>query len=218
MYAFLSYQTDNKEVAGRIRSLLESIGVNSFLAHEDIQVSDEWRAEILKEIAKVDVFIAVLSSKFYASSWCVQETGIAAYREDVTIIPLSVDGAIPQGFIAHIQSIKIDPKNVSLSSLLPGLAKRDVSFVIETVTGMLRRSSTFRGAEADFQLIAPYLPKATKAQMIELLNVASQNSQVLHATRCVREYLPPIFESHGRFLDDTTRSKIAAVLAENSSG
>lgn len=41
-YAFISYQTADKQIAGRIKELLESIGITSFLAHEDIDVSEEW--------------------------------------------------------------------------------------------------------------------------------------------------------------------------------
>jgi hypothetical protein len=49
LYAFISYQTEDKQIAGRIKSLLETIGVKSFLAHEDIDVSEEWRIKILEE-------------------------------------------------------------------------------------------------------------------------------------------------------------------------
>jgi hypothetical protein len=94
MYAFLSYQSADKEVAAKIKAILSRLGVESFLAHEDINVSEEWRLAILAELAKVDLFIPILSAHYYDSIWCKQESGIAAFRE-ITIVPLSLDGSIP---------------------------------------------------------------------------------------------------------------------------
>ncbi len=53
MYAFLSYQSADKEVAAKIKVILSQLGVESFLAHEDINVSEEWRLSILAELGKV---------------------------------------------------------------------------------------------------------------------------------------------------------------------
>jgi hypothetical protein len=50
MYASISYQTGEKLVAGQLQALLAKLGVKSFLAHEDIQVSEEWRHKILEEL------------------------------------------------------------------------------------------------------------------------------------------------------------------------
>lgn len=50
--------------------------------------------------AKISLDVAtlpILSAHFYGSIWCKQESGIAAFR-NMTIIPLSIDGAIPGGF------------------------------------------------------------------------------------------------------------------------
>ncbi len=131
----------------------------------------------------------------------------------VTIIPLSLDGSIPQGFIGHIQSTKVDPGSIALADLLPGLAKRDVSFVIDLIINLLRRSGGFRAAEADFELILPFVGKASNDQVAMLLTVAAENSQVLHATKVARTYLPPIIAEHGHLLTDDLRTKIDEVLA-----
>lgn len=212
MYAFLSYQTADKHVAGEIRALLAELGVESFLAHEDIGVSQEWRLKILEEIRKADLFIPILSANYYASEWCVQESGMAALME-LTIIPFSIDGTIPKGFIAHIQSTKVEPGNITLKNIFPGLAKKDVAFVIDTILQIIEGSSSFRGAEANFALLLPFLGKATDEQMTKLLQISRANGQVLHASQVAREFLPPLMESHGHLLDRTTRKEIKVVLA-----
>lgn len=100
LLAFLSYQTDDKTVAGQVKSVLASVGISAFLAHEDIAVSEEWALGILQEINRADLFIALLSMNYFRSTWCIQESGIAAFRQQMTVIPLSLDGTIPQGFIS----------------------------------------------------------------------------------------------------------------------
>src|SRR5260370_16212377 len=103
MLAFLSYQTEEKAIAGHVARLLNSLGVATFTAHDDIEVSIEWRGELLKKIGAADLFIPLLSVRYYDSIWCVQELGIAAFR-NMTVIPLSLDGSVPKGFMAYIQS------------------------------------------------------------------------------------------------------------------
>src|SRR5947207_2575161 len=129
MQAFISYQTTDRAVATRIQALLAALDVTGFLAHEDIQVSEEWRLELMKNLRTADVFVAVLSTRYFQSPWCVQEAGIAAFRQ-IPIVPLSIDGTIPLAFISHIQSTKIDPDSPQLDPLLKGIAKADVHFLL----------------------------------------------------------------------------------------
>ena len=48
--AFLSYSTKDKKIAGKIKEEFEKIGINLFLAHQDIKISKEWRKRIKTEI------------------------------------------------------------------------------------------------------------------------------------------------------------------------
>ena len=213
MHAFLSYQTDDKLVAAQVAGLLGKLGCTVFMAHEHIQVSEEWRIQILEQIGVADLFVPILSRNYYGSMWCKQESGIAAFRK-ITIIPLSTDGSIPQGFIGHIQSTKIDPKAPKLVDLLPGVAKHDVKFVINKLIPMIATSGDFRGAEANFEQILPYIDMASQEQVVELLNVSTANKQICHASLCAMKYLPPIFESHGKFVKADTRKELAEVLKQ----
>lgn len=166
MKAFLSYQTNDKVVAGRLKTILEKLSIPSFLAHEDINVSEEWRLEILKEIGKAELFVAVLSVNYYKSEFCVQESGIAVFRKNMTIIPLSIDGSIPRGFLGHIQSIKIDPEAPQQNVSYPAIAKRDASSLIDMLIEIIAKSVSYRDAESNFKDIWPFLPKATDDQIV----------------------------------------------------
>lgn len=212
-YAFLSYQTDDKATAGQVKALLSKIGVESFLAHEDITVSEEWRLKILEEIGKTDIFICLLSESYLQSAWCVQESGIAAFRKDMTTIPLSLDGTVPQGFIGIVQSAKVDPSGIMLSDLIPGFLKHDLAWGIEIAIDLVRRSSSYRGAETNFQLILPHIANMTDGQIKHLLEVASDNNQVYDASLCATQYIPQLLSSHGHLLAPGTLSHLKKVCA-----
>ena len=147
-YAFISYQTSDKVIAGRVKNVLLTVRIDSFLAHEDIHVSEEWRLKILEEISKADIFIPLLSKNYHESPWCVQEAGIAAFRNDI-----------------------------------------------------IGSSRSYRNAEANFQLILPYISKMEDDQIIILLEKSSENSQVHDAGLCAVDYIPPLLDSHGHLLD-----------------
>jgi hypothetical protein len=213
MRPFMSYQTVDKEAAARVAGVLTEFDCTAFMAHEDIDVSEEWRLELLRELEVADLFVPILSAHYYGSAWCMQESGIAAFRR-MTIIPLSIDGARPPGFLAHIPSTKIDPAAPAIRDLLPGLAKHDVAFVIDKLVAKVGKSGGFRNSEATFELILPYIGRAKAEQIVELLNVSTANKQVCHASLCAKKYLPPLVASHGKFMKSETRKELEEVLAQ----
>lgn len=67
--AFLSYSTDDKQLAGRIKRELAFWGIDVFLAHEDLVPSSEWQDEIKRNVESCDVFIPLLTGSFKLSDW-----------------------------------------------------------------------------------------------------------------------------------------------------
>ena len=212
MLAFMSYQTEDRAIAALVSRLLGGLGIQAFMAHEHIEVSMQWREEILHQLGLADLFVPILSRHYYASIWCAQESGIAAFRQ-ITVIPLSTDGSIPQGALNHIQSTRIDANAPAFTSLLPGLALRHVGFLISALIQIIAQSGNYRSAEANFQLILPYLAHATDQQKVDLLNVSQANNQVSNAGLCATQYLPPLMASHGRFLHPHIRAELEQTLA-----
>lgn len=212
MQAFISYQPEDKLVAREIKALLLEAGIHSFMAHEDINVSDEWRLKILQEIGSADIFVSIWSQNYYNSWWCIQESGIASFRTNMTVIPLSTDGSIPQGFAGNIQSTKIDPENVRMSDLLPGLVKTAPSLGLKLIFKSIAGSRSFRGAEANFQEVIPYIGALTPEQGKELLEISIGNDQVHHAGLCASEYLPPIMASYGHLLKPEDYAYLSEIL------
>lgn len=213
MRAFISYSTVIKIIAGDLSRGLKHIGVDSFLAHEDIEVSREWQTEILRELETCDLFFAILNEDYFKSPFCVQESGIAVFRRGMTVVPLSVDGTVPKGFMSHIQSNRIDPQDISQKILFAGIAGHDAAFAVDQLIGLVGSSGSYRSAEANFDILMPHIGKATDDQITRLLKLSEDNSQVCHAGLCASKYLPPLFASHGHLMDQTARDSLKATLA-----
>lgn len=59
---------------------LNHYGLDVFLAHEDIEPTEEWQTRILSELKRASVFLPLLTDKFITSKWTAQECGIAVAR------------------------------------------------------------------------------------------------------------------------------------------
>jgi hypothetical protein len=101
---FLSYHHNARKTARRLKASLNALGMDVFLAHEDLEPSAEWQKEILRALKNCDVFIPVLTRSFHASLWTDQETGIAVARRKV-ILPVRFS-ILPYGFIGKFQALK----------------------------------------------------------------------------------------------------------------
>jgi len=209
-YAFISYQTKDKWVAGKLKKILGEYGIDTFLAHEDINVSEEWRVKILEELTKADIFICILSKNFLQSFWCLQESGIAAFRSDLTVIPISIDGTIPVGFIGNIQCAKMQPDSITINDLLPGLLKRNFNIGIHIIIDIIAKSSSYRGAESNFELILPHLEKLSPEHGKSLLEACSENSQVYDAGLCAGQYIPRALKLFGNTLSNENHDFLMA--------
>src|SRR3989344_4416718 len=108
LQVFLSYSSSNRRLAGIIKRELENLGINVFLAHDDILPSSQSQESILKALEEADVFLPLLTTEFKRSEWANQEIGVAVAQRKL-IIPLKID-VNPSGFIVGIQAYKFKYK------------------------------------------------------------------------------------------------------------
>lgn len=77
---FLSYSKEDKKLAHRIQKILErDHGFSTFLAHETIEVSHEWKAEIESHLRSCHALLPIVTKAFYESYWTHQEIGSIWY-------------------------------------------------------------------------------------------------------------------------------------------
>src|SRR5208337_5374577 len=98
---FLSYHHNARKFAGSLKSCLTGLGVDVFLAHEDVEPSTVWQEEILRRLRRCDVFIPLLTKSYHTSYWTDQECGIAlALKKHILAVKFTND---PYGFIGKFQ-------------------------------------------------------------------------------------------------------------------
>jgi len=103
--ALISYSHKNKKLTGKVKKILEAYNINAFLAHEDIEPSDDWIRIILNNLENCDVLIPIITDEFRESKWTDQEAGYAQAR-GIEIISIMKKGD-PHGFLNRFQAIKI---------------------------------------------------------------------------------------------------------------
>jgi len=123
MKAFISYSTKDKHAAASVKKALANSDIDCFMAHDDLHVSEKWKDRILEELLNCDIFIPLLSRNFKESEWAPQEIGIITARPDVPVVPLSLDGTIPFGFISHIQSQRLATNGLDIATVLNPISK-----------------------------------------------------------------------------------------------
>lgn len=102
--AFLSYSHDDKTRAGLVKRILESNGVTAFLAHETLEVSTEWRDEILRHLETSSALVALVTTSFTRST-PNQEVGVA-FAKGLTLVPLILEPNCElKGFLEMFQGV-----------------------------------------------------------------------------------------------------------------
>ena len=145
--AFVSYSHKDREYGGQAKSVLREVGIDAFLAHDDLAVSEEWQRRILKELSRCDLFVPLLSKNFLDSKWAPQEAGFIASRPKVVIAPLSIDETTPYGFFSHVQSSRITGKGITRELLVEPLAKKFPRKILPELIQIAGDAGSFRYAE-----------------------------------------------------------------------
>ena len=99
---FISHLATHKIQASEIQIALNNRGISSFVAHSDIEPTQEWQTQIEVALSTCDVLIALLQPDFHASLWTDQEIGFAMGRAlPVFTVRLGQD---PYGFMGRFQA------------------------------------------------------------------------------------------------------------------
>ena len=100
---FVTHVSTAKKGAHAIKAALAEYQIAAFVAHDDIEPTREWEAEIESALRTMDALTAIITPDFISSRWCDQEVGIAIGREKL-VVPLRA-GADPHGFLAKYQAV-----------------------------------------------------------------------------------------------------------------
>lgn len=100
---FISHVSINKVAAHNLKTSLNEYGICAFVAHDDIEVTKEWRDELWKALFSMDAMAAILDPSFGKSEWTDQEVGIALGRGKL-VLPI-LYGRAPYGLLGKYQGL-----------------------------------------------------------------------------------------------------------------
>lgn len=199
---FISYNDEDKKLAGEIKNYLEYFGLDVFVAHDDINPSLEWQEVIIQNLDSTDIFLPLITEHFQRSAWVDQETGIALTKNKL-IIPISVNGFNPYGFIAKYQSLKLNNEDLfgSCIKIIKAIMdnKRFNFPLSDTLIKRLEKSGTFENTGKISKLLSEF-NDLTKQQLEEIIRITLANDQVLFSFRA-REYLQKILTKFKNLID-----------------
>jgi len=202
MNTFISYASDIKKTAGRIKEYFDKYGFNCFLAHADIPPQTEWPAEILKALEKCDLFLPLLTPGFITSFFCQQETGFA-YCRDVEILPIMISKA-PMGMIANKQALRFNKKQFEIScwKIVKHVAKNTSLSepVLDALIKEFGESGTYDDACDWAEKILNEF-RFTRRQIKEIKNHIKNNSQI-NETKKARDTIFQFMKKYPSFFDD----------------
>jgi hypothetical protein len=180
---FVSYHHNARKFAGRLKNCLTAVGMDVFLAHEDLEPSTEWQEEILKNLRKCNVFMPLLTKSFHSSKWTDQETGIA-FASEKFILPLKLS-LDPYGFIGELQALKVRReleeacrKIVQVLASRPVLGDRARDGVIDAFL----RSTSFEESARLAVALSKLKPYST-SQLDRIVQGAAKNQQIYGGRR-----------------------------------
>jgi len=202
--AFISYSHADRKFGANAKSVLAEVGIEAFLAHDDLDVSDEWRERIIEELKRCDIFVPLLSANFVASKWASQEIGFIISRPEVTIAPISLDGTTPFGFISHVQSRMVTSDGITRELLVVPLARRIPRAVLPGLIQIAGKAGTFRSAEARMAPLVEHFPALTTDEAQSLAAASVENGQIWLASLCKNEYLPEFLKHQSQNIDPKT--------------
>lgn len=184
---FLSYSTRDKGTAGVIKRELEEFGYNVFLAHHDLEPSQLWIAEIIKNLDECDIFIPYLNDSSMNSYWVNQEIGIGFIKNKL-IFPLKINQN-PWGFISHIQAYSLNASNgdtlfkdiqISCRKLVKITISKQPKKMLDTLIFGLDNSPSFVCSNAIINLLLTY-DLLSNIQINEIIRIFFANDQVNNA-------------------------------------
>ena len=147
---FVTHLAIHRDFAAELQTELLSFGISCFVAHNDIEPTQEWQAQIETALATCEALIALLHKNFNLSDWTDQEIGFAMGRG---VPAFSVRfGQDPYGFIGRFQAFNGNGKTPAALAreLFDAYRtnKQTQRRMSEVLVGLFEESGSFAEAKA----------------------------------------------------------------------
>jgi hypothetical protein len=177
---FISHASKEKTIAGTLKDKLQGKGFKVFLAHDDIEGGEEWMKMLYEKVQECDVFLVLLSQEYHKANYTDQETGIA-YAMNKPMIPISLDGTVPYGFMSKYQATKgsyqiTDEKVDEIANLIFAHTEQGQQ-VINGLIDSFKNAYSFVAANTIAKMLFSYT-KFSREQINNIAKAVIENSQI----------------------------------------
>jgi len=146
---FLTHLAAHRKFAADLQEALWGYGISTFVAHNDIEPTQEWQTEIETALSTCDALVALLHPNFDESNWTDQEIGFAMGR-GVPVFSVRF-GQDPYGFIGRFQAFEGGAKSApTLARELFDADRRNKQTRVamaESLVVLFEQSNTFASAK-----------------------------------------------------------------------
>lgn len=193
---FLSHKDSVKENTKRVKQSLARCGVAAFVAHVDIEPTEEWQREIERALFSMDALVALLSDDFHNSKWTDQEVGVAIGR-GVPLISIRL-GMDPYGLMGKSQGVggcSWDGTDNIAITIFRLLYKRlsDKSRLFECAISAYKESLSFADSAWTIEHLLSVFESMTSDQVGRIIEAYRSNGQNKHSFKG-RELLMPLLQ------------------------
>lgn len=193
---FLSHISSEKVFVSAVKTELAAFGVDGFVAHVDIQPTQNWQDTIERALAECDALIAFLHSGFHDSLWTDQEVGFVRGR-GVLVVPVRL-GSDPYGFIGRYQALRgLDDAAKLARAIVDCLTDHELTArsMDSALVQAIEDSPSFAAARARVAFAEDYV-RWTPELLRQLEGATASNRQVRESTG-VPALIRQIVENHG---------------------
>lgn len=180
---FISHLSAHRAAAARLQQAFERYGISCFVAHNDIEPSEEWQLQIETALASCDALIAILHNGFHASNWTDQEIGYVMGRK-LPIFTLMIDEA-PYGFIGRFQAFAAKGKQPAevAEEIFRVLLKHKQTHrrMASIAVSFFEKSASFQAAKDRIEYLES-LPEGDATLGARIVKAAEENGQIASAT------------------------------------
>ena len=200
---------EDEKLGSAIKESLATIEIGSFVAHDGSDLPEKIIKRIIDGLGEFDAFIPLLSADFKNSDYCSQELGVA-YFKNLLIIPLSLDGTIPYGFISGFRSPPVNENNIPLDYIMKLIRDQFPTIdITQKLINALRKVDSPDKAEEVMTTIEPYFDRLNDLEINAIIDISTKNEHIQASNSCTTEYLPEFIEINR---DKIEKNKLEIVL------
>lgn len=176
---FISHRSEFKKEVSDLKEALREFGIDAFVAHEDIQVSVQWRDALVQAMKSMHCLLAYMTDNFSENDWCSQEVGFACIS-GVRIIPLRVGTKNPSGFLSFYQAS--NSSNMSTDEkareIISKVLESDYELFINSLLNCLNHEANFSKTKDILELLIEDKVVLNKTHILRLIDIYNTNDQV----------------------------------------